>query len=61
MYGMPTPHVIGSGKWHIAGCEPDFPKHIDWGCCNCNAAFFKDTQINKAALGVLVPWQCPKD
>tara|TARA_B100001769_G_C21872295_1_gene471993 strand:- start:11 stop:124 length:114 start_codon:yes stop_codon:yes gene_type:complete len=29
MYGMPTPHVIGSGKWHIAGCEPDFPKHID--------------------------------
>ena len=46
---MPTPYVFESGKWHIAGCEPDFPKHRDWGCCNCNAAFFKDTSRNKAA------------
>ena len=39
----------------------DFPKHRTWGCCNCDAAFFKDTPRNKAALGGLVPHQWPKE
>ena len=61
MFGMPSPEVWESGKWHIAGCMPDFPKHRTWGCRNCDAAFFKDTPRNKAALGGLVPRQWPKD
>ena len=61
MFGMPTQEVWESGKWHIAGCQPDFPEHRTWGCCNCDAAFFKDTPRNKAALGGLTPRQWPKD
>ena len=59
MFGMPTPEVWKSGKWHIAGCMQDYPKHRTWGCCNCNAAYWKDTPRNRAALGGLVPWQWP--
>ena len=44
MYGMPTQEAFRSGKWHLAGCEPDFPKHRTWGCCNCGAAFFKEPE-----------------
>ena len=51
IFGMPTEEVFKSAKWHIAGCMADFPNHRTWGCCNCDAAFFKDTQRNKAALG----------
>ena len=59
MFGMPSPEVWESGKWHIAGCEQDYPKHRTWGCCNCNAAYWKDTPRNRAALGGLVPWRWP--
>ena len=59
IFGMPTPEVWESGKWHIAGCEQDYPKHRTWGCCNCNAAYWKDTPRNRAALGGLVPWRWP--
>ena len=38
-----------------------FPEHRTWGCKNCDAAFWKDTARNKAALGGLVPWKWPKD
>ena len=44
MFGMPTEEAFRSGKWHIAGCEPDFPRHRDWGCTNCDAAFFKESE-----------------
>ena len=44
MFGMPTQEAFQSGKWHIAGCEPDFPRHRDWGCNNCDAAFFKESE-----------------
>ena len=27
MFGMPSPEVWKSGKWHIAGCQPDFPQY----------------------------------
>ena len=60
IFGMPTQEVWESGKYHIAGCMPDFPKHRDWGCRQCDAAFFKDTPRNKAALGGLVPHQWPE-
>ena len=61
IFGMPTEEVFRSGKWHIAGCQPDFPKHRDFGCNNCEAAFYKNTSRNRAALGGLVPWQWPED
>ena len=32
-----------------------------YSCRNCDAAFFKDTPRNKAALGGLVPHQWPKE
>ena len=44
LFGMPTQEVFQSGKWHIAGCDPDFPRHRDWGCNNCDAAFFKEPE-----------------
>ena len=44
MFGMPTQEAFQSGKWHIAGCDPDFPRHRDWGCNNCDAAFFKESE-----------------
>ena len=43
MFGMPTQNAFRSSKWHLAGCEPDFPRHRDWGCTSCNAAFFKES------------------
>ena len=61
MFGMPTAEAAHSGKWHIAGCQPDMPIHRTWGCCKCDAAFFKDTDRNIAALGGLVPWQWPPE
>ena len=61
IFGMPSPEVWESDKWHIAGCMPDFPEHRTWGCRSCDAAFFKDTPRNRAALGGLVPWQWPND
>ena len=44
MFGMPTQEAFQSGEWHIAGCDPDFPRHRDWGCNNCDAAFFKEPE-----------------
>ena len=61
IFGIPTEEVFKSSKWHIAGCIPDFPEHRTWGCKNCDAAFWKDTARNKAALGGLLPWEWPKD
>ena len=43
----------------LIGCIPDFPINRTWGCRQCDAAFFKDTPRNKAALGGLVPHQWP--
>ena len=40
---------------------PDFPKHRTWGCLNCDAAFFKDTPRNRAAIGGFVPWKWHND
>tara|TARA_B100001093_G_scaffold453069_1_gene461515 strand:+ start:761 stop:907 length:147 start_codon:yes stop_codon:yes gene_type:complete len=34
---------------------------INQNCNNCEAAFYKDTPRNRAALGGLVPWQWPED
>ena len=57
---MPSREDYFEAKYHVQGCIPDSPKPRTWGCCNCDAAFFKDTPRNKAALGGLVPWQWPK-
>jgi len=35
MLGMPTAEAAHSGKWHIAGCQPDMPIHRTCGCRNC--------------------------
>jgi hypothetical protein len=45
----------------LIGCIPDFPIERNWGCRNCDAAFFKDTPRNKTALGGIVPHQWPKE
>ena len=44
----------------LIGCIPDFPINRTWGYRQCDAAFFKDTSRNKAALGGLVPHQWPR-
>ena len=36
-----------------------YAENRTWGCCNCNAAYWKDNARNRAALGGLVPWQWP--
>ncbi len=41
LWGLPSPEAFK--KFYIVGCEPDFPTPRDWGCCNCNAAFFKES------------------
>ena len=45
----------------ISGWQPDMPIHRTWGCRNCDAAFFKDTDRNIAALGGLVHLQWPPE
>ena len=45
----------------LIGCIPDFPKHRDFGCNNCEAAFYKNIPRNRVALGSLVSWQWPED
>ena len=58
---MPTQKAWESGNYHIAGCQPDFPKHRTWGYRQCDAAFFKNTPRNRAAFSGLVPHQWPKE
>ena len=61
MFGMPTAEVAHSGKWHIAGCMPDMPTHRTWGCCNCDAAFWKDSAHNLERLGEFFTVIWPKE
>ena len=61
VFGMPSREDYYEAKYHFQGCIPDFPKPRTWGCCNCDAAFYKDTPRNRAALGGLTPRQWPKD
>ena len=46
VFGMPSAEDYYEAKYHFQGCIPDFPCPRTWGCCNCNAAFFKNTQEN---------------
>jgi len=59
--GYPTEEDFMRDDLFLIGCIPDFPINRTWGCRQCDAAFFKDTPRNKAALGGLVPWQWPED
>ena len=58
---MPSAEDYHEAKYHFQGCIPDFPQARAWGCCNCDSAFYKNTPINRASLGGLVPHQWPKD
>ena len=58
---MPIAEDYYEAKYYFQGCIPDFLRPRNWGYCNCDAAFFKDTPGNRAALGGLVPHQWPKD
>ena len=60
VFGMPSAEDYYEAKYHFLGCIPDFPKPRTWGCCNCDAAFWKNTKHNLAALGGLVPMQWPE-
>ena len=59
--GYPTEEDFYNDNIFLIGCIPDFPINRTWGCRQCDAAFFKDTPRNKAALCGLVPNQWPKD
>ena len=59
--GMPREEDFYNDNIFIIGCIPDFPINRTWGCRQCDAAFFKDTPRNKAALGGIVPHQWPKE
>ena len=59
--GYPTEEDFHNDNIYLIGFIPDFPIDRTWGCRQCDAAFFKDTPRNKAALGGLVPHQWPKD
>ena len=59
--GKPTEEDYFRDDLFFIGCIPDFPICRTWDCRQCDAAFFKDTPRNKAALGGLVPHQWPKD
>jgi len=48
-------------KFFLVGCIQDFLIDRNWGFRHCDAAFFKDTPRNKAALDGLVPHQWPKE
>tara|TARA_B100000941_G_C28283714_1_gene437891 strand:+ start:318 stop:536 length:219 start_codon:yes stop_codon:yes gene_type:complete len=61
VFGMPSTEDHYKEKYHSQGCIPDFPKPRTWVCCNCDAAFYKNTPRNRASLGGLVPHQWPKD
>ena len=60
VFGMPSAEHYHEAKYHFQGCIPDFPEPRTWGCCNCDAAFWKNTKHNLAALGGLVPMQWPE-
>ena len=49
--GYPTEEDFHNDQIFLIDCLPDFPICRTWGCSNCDAAFFKDTPRNKAALG----------
>ena len=59
--GYPLEEDWNNDQIYLVGCIPDFPIDRTWGCRQCDAAFFKDTLRNKAALGGLVPHQWPKE
>ena len=48
--GYPTEKDFYNDKIYLVGCLPDFPTERDWGCCKCDAAFWKNTQENLDAL-----------
>ena len=50
VFGMPSAEDYYEAKYHFQGCIPDFPEPRTWGCCKCDAAFWKNTQENLDAL-----------
>ena len=59
--GYPREEDFYNDNIYLIGCIPDFPIDRTWGCRQCDAAFFKDTNRNRAALGGLTPRQWPKE
>ena len=57
--GYPREEDFSNDNIYLIGCILDFSLKRTLGYGNCNAAFFKDTLRNKAALGGLVPHQYP--
>jgi len=41
--GYPTEDDFLNHEIYCIGCIPDLPVCRDWGCNNCDAAFFKET------------------
>ena len=47
---MPSAEDYYEAKYHFQGCIPDFPEPRTWGCCKCDAAFWKGTKHNLGRL-----------
>ena len=54
VFGMPSAEDYYEAKYHFQGCIPDFPTPRTWGCCKCDAAFFKNTQRNLDRLNGII-------
>ena len=52
--GFPSREDFDNPNIYCVGCIPDFPCERDWGCKNCDAAFFKDTQYNLDHLNGII-------
>ncbi len=59
--GYPNLEYFFNDNIYLIGCIPDFHIERNWGCRNCESAFFKDTLRNMDALGGLIPHQRPKE
>ena len=59
-FGMPTAEDYYEAKYHFQGCITDFQEQRTWGCCKCDAVFWKDKKHNLAPLGGLLTRQWPE-
>ena len=48
--GYPREEDFYNDNIYLIGCIPDYPVERNWGCRNCDAAFFKDNKFNRGRL-----------
>ena len=48
--GYPREEDFYNDNIYLICCIPDYPVERNWGCRNCDAAFFKDNKFNRGRL-----------